>query len=78
MRADVGKTSSSSFTSELVTHEPCWWSGHGRKNDGTFALPLEGDDTKGLEELRAMAKGAHTLDKTLAHIRLVLYLLRKE
>jgi hypothetical protein len=25
-----------------------------------------------------MAKGAHTLDKTLAHIRLVLYLLRKE
>jgi hypothetical protein len=75
---DVGKTSSSSFTSELVTHEPCLWSGHGRKNDGTFALPLEGDDTKGLEELRAMAKGAHTLDKTLAHIRLVLYLLRKE
>ena len=48
---DVGKTSSSSFTSELVTHEPCLWSGHGRKNDGTFALPLEGDDTKGLEEL---------------------------
>ena len=75
---DVGKTSSGSFTSELVTHLPCLWSGHGRKNDGTFALPLEGDDTDDLEKFHQMAKGGHTLEKTLAHVRLVLYLLRNK
>ena len=73
---DCGK---SGFTSELVTRKPCSWSGHGPKHDGTFALPLDGDhDVVNLADLLDAASGGHSLDNTLAHLRLVLHLLLKQ
>ena len=55
------------------------WSGHGPKHDGTFALSLDGDDdVVNLADLLDAASGGHTLDNTLAHLRLVLHLLRKQ
>ena len=74
---DVEKCSSS-FTSELETRLPSQWSGHGQKHDGTFGLPLDGEDEANLITLLAAASGAHSLLKTLAHLRLVLHLLNTQ